>query len=276
MKWSYIVELIVFALSAISFFLIASFGGVNINAGLGKLWYDFSLNVSAASVLTFMVELALSCYESRKSEKTNRDLAYQLKLVSSCLLRDFTFLYIELSSKDFTTAKSKLDQIDVEKSFGIAELCQDIRFEDMANMMSKSAIITHSFSRSIIDEYVRNERALFDLMSRSLLLLPMSGLPTVRKAICEYITIADQYNILETLLDLSRVHAGTGANAKPLGMMLVEWLKDGSVDKLYNEWIKGNQNISGNLMRHPIMLRERLCKERKALMNLVTALETTC
>lgn len=273
MKWSYIVEFSTFLISAVSFLLIALIDSVNINAGIGKLWYDFALNISAASVLTFMVEFAISCYDTRRVEKTNRDLAYQLKLVFSSLLRDFTFLYIELSSKDFTSAKVKFDKIDIEASFGLKELNPDILFEDMANMMSKSTIITHSFSRSIIDEYVRNERALYELISRSLLLLPMSGLPDIRDALREYIEIADRCNNLETLLDFSSLSVGNGPDAKPLGLMLAGWLKDGSVDKLYNEWSAGRQSISGNLMQHAIILRERLCEERKTLIKFVTALE---
>lgn len=266
---SQIIEVGVF-LVCVTILSILCLSGCDINMGVKKYVYDFALNLSAASFITFLIERAIGCRNARIEKDREKACLIQFDQVARYVIRQYCNLQIELTS-------SRLDQMLGNRSplltarAGVDELHHDIKFEDMSRMFENSiCFMTASMSMPIVDQFLNVEVKLKNLFFDFISVNRLQHYAHVASAMQKFITGNRCVDVRGSIGDLRKM--GDGKNN--IAALVVKGMKDGSTQKYYEEnVIKSGSVLTANVNLPIVFLRESIEVQRTALVEYEDAMD---
>lgn len=258
-KYSYLAESIVF-IGAIAVVLTLKFLGSNIGEGGSKIAYDVSINLMAAYVLAFLFELLGDKMHLNKDAASERAAIFRVDMLARPALQRYAQLYIQLSCADWNMVRNICENAARSNNI-IKSMPEDFAISEMANLFLPSMFIGGSFRRTVIEEFFEQENRIHDEFSMALRLNEFAHCSGIRHIMKEFLDCCSTILCEKAIVDAITKTAGK----EKMSGMVVKWLKDGTVQKFYEDVLSGKQDISGNLMSDYVRLYVKMKKEREIL-----------
>ena len=258
-KCSYIAEGIVF-IGAITVVVILRLLNCDIGNGGSKIAYDVSINLMAASVLAFIFEFLGDKMVMSKDMRRERDSIFRVDALVRPVFQRFSLLYIQLSCADSNKAKSICD--NALRSGNIIEgMPETFAISEMVNVFMPSMFIGGSFKRPVVEEFFEQEHRIVDEFSMALRMNEFTHFTEIKQIMAEFVDCCSTMLCEKAIVDATRMTAGQ----EKLSEMMTKWLKDGTVQKFYNDVVAGKQELAYNIMSDYVRLYEKMKKEREIL-----------
>lgn len=266
-KYSYITEGVVF-IGAITIVVALKWFNCDIGKGGSKIAYDVSINLMAASVLAFIFELLGDKMVMNKDMLRERDSILRVDALVRPTCQRFSLLYIQLSNADLDKVKSLCDS--AFRSGNIIEgMPETFAISEMVNVFMPSMFIGGSFQRPVVEEFFEQEHRIVDEFSMALRINEFTLFPEIKQIMMEFVGCCSTMLCEKAIVDATRMTVGKGK----LSDMMTKWLKDGTVQKFYNDIAAGKQDPTGNLMSDYVRLYEKMKKERAILVRYDKAIQ---
>lgn len=265
-KYSYIAEGVV-CIGAIAVVVFLKFFNCDIGEGGSKIAYDVSINLMAASVLAFTFEFLGDKMVMNKDMLCEKDSVFRVDALVRPALQRFSLLYIQLSCADFNKVKSICD--NALRSGNIIEgMPETFAISEMVNVFMPSMFIGGSFQRPIVEEFFEQEHRIVDEFSMALRMNEFTHFTEIKQIMADFVECCSTILCERAIVDATRMTAGK----EKLSEMITKWLKDGTVQRFYNDVMSGKRELSGNLISDYVRLYEKMKKEREILVRYESAI----
>lgn len=258
-KYSYVAEGVVLV-GAMAVIVILKRLDCNIGDGGAKIAYDVSINLMAASVLAFLFEFLGDRMVRNKDVASERDAILRVDMLVRPALERFSLLYVQLSCTDLNRVKMICEKA-IQSNDLVGSMPEEFAISEMTNLFLPSMFMGGSFRRTVVEEFFEQENRIHDEFSMALRLNEFAHCSGIRHIMTEFLDCCSTILCEKAIVDAITMTAGK----EKMSGMVVKWLKDGTVQKFYEDVLSGKQDISGNLMSDYVRLYVKMKKEREIL-----------
>ena len=228
--------------------------------------------IIGAIITLIVVNVLFNRYNIEQEKKKEREAIIRADRVIDFLLDRYS-LYLYLITHDVMT-DYMFGDYDDKKNSAKYSLKHEIKPSDLQHMNQTNPLYVDpiiSMKKRSIVYFFDNEKELRNMIFSILQTINFNFYKPIADAMLSYVEASTQNDLKECILDHYKPHYKTDKNGKitqqkPLIDDVIEWLKEGGLEKYISGLSENRNTVSG--LHHPYyLLYEMIMKEKNALIS---------